>query len=158
MVGVFQASASPRGALLFVWFDFFISERLTFFVFGFVFVTRQAWQIRKDKLKEFKKVWVEDEDMPPPGVKVSAASRGPNFKVRGTQHNTCPEKQLREKRNHKRNQLKKMEAKWEAGGEWVDHRERGSLQAEVEELCFVFAFTYCVFVWFFCFTLCVSTV
>ena len=84
-----------------------------------IFVTRQAWQIRKDKVKAKKQAkdltWVKDEDMPPLGVKVSAASRDPAT-IRGIQHRTCPEKLMRQELHRKRNQLKKLEAKQAAQG------------------------------------------
>ena len=76
--------------------------------------------------------WKADEDMPPPGVKVSASSRDPKA-VHGIQHKTSHPKRLREALNQKRNQLRKMNLAWEAG-QYVSGHAWNALRYEIEEL------------------------
>ena len=52
--------------------------------------------------------WVDDEELPPVGVKVSASSRDPAT-VKGVRHKKCPAKMLRERLHNRRNHLRKME-------------------------------------------------
>ena len=95
----------------------------------------EAFQLHKQKLEPKKRAagtWVEDDDLPPVGVKVSASSRDPAT-VKGVQHKKCPAKVLREKFHHKRNQLKKMEEAWEQGKQ-VSHKAWSALKKEVEDL------------------------
>ena len=75
---------------------------------------------------------MEDQDLPPVGVKVSASSRDPAT-VKGVQHKKCPAKMLREKFHHKRNQLQKMEEAWEQG-QHVSYKAWFALKTEVEDL------------------------
>ena len=60
--------------------------------------------------------WVDDEKLPPVGVKVSASSRDPATAssrdpatVKGVRHKKCPAKMLRERLHNRRNHLRKME-------------------------------------------------
>ena len=95
----------------------------------------RAWQIRKDKLKAKKEAlstWVEDEDIPPVGIKSSASSRDP-ARIHGIQHTKAPTKKMREKLNHKRNQLKKMDQAWERH-KYVNFRAYRLLEQEIEKL------------------------
>ena len=61
---------------------------------------------------------MEDQDLPPVGVKVSASSRDPAT-VKGV--------------HHKRNQLQKMEEAWEQG-QHVSYKPWFALKTEVEDL------------------------
>ena len=95
----------------------------------------EAFQISKQKLEPKKRAagtWVEDSDLPPVGVKVSASSRDPDT-VKGIQHKKCPAKQLREQFHRKRNQLKKMYEAWDKG-EYVPINALHALKKEVEDL------------------------
>ena len=75
---------------------------------------------------------MEDQDLPPVGVKVSASSRDPAT-VKGVQHKKCPAKVLREKFHHKRNQLQKMDEAWKQG-QHVSYKAWFALKTEVEDL------------------------
>ena len=98
-------------------------------------VVCQAWQIRKDKLrvkKQAAQTWVEDDDLPPLGIKVSASSRDPAT-VKGVQHTKCPTKVMREQLRSKQNKLKKMDEAWEKG-EYVSVNAWKRLMHEIEDL------------------------
>ena len=95
-------------------------------------VAYEAFQIHEQTLEPKKRdagTWVDDEELPPVGVKVSASSRDPAT-VKGVQHKKCTAKQLREKFHHRRNQLKKMDEAWEQGQQisynrWYALKTRG---------------------------------
>ena len=76
--------------------------------------------------------WKADEDMPLPGAKVSASSRDPKT-VHGIRHKTSYAKRLREALHHKRNQMKKMNEKWELG-QWVSKHAWHAWWFEIEDL------------------------
>ena len=76
---------------------------------------------------------MEDQDLPPVGVKVSASSRDPAT-VKGVQHKKCPAKTLREKFHHKRNLFKKMQEAWEQGQYVGNYNAWFALKTEVEDL------------------------
>ena len=93
----------------------------------------EAFQIAKQELEPKKRAagtWVDDSDLPPVGVKVSASARGP---ATGVQHKKCPAKQWREQFHNKRNRLKKMDEAW-ANGDYVSNKAWRALKSEVEEL------------------------
>ena len=95
----------------------------------------EAFQIHKQKLEPEKRgagTWVEDEDIPPVGVKVSASSRDPAT-VKGVQHKKCPAKRLRERYHNKRNHLQKMDEAWEQG-QHVGVQACSALETEVQDL------------------------
>ena len=95
----------------------------------------EAFQIHKQKLEPKKReagTWVEDKDLPPLGVKVSASSRDPAT-VKGVQHKKCPAKVLREKFRNKRNQLEKMDRAY-GQGQYVNGRTWRALKTEVDNL------------------------
>ena len=74
-------------------------------------VAYEAFQNHKDELEPEKRgagTWVDDEDLPSVGVKVSASSRDPAT-VKGVRHKKCPAKMLRERLHNRRNHLRKME-------------------------------------------------
>ena len=83
--------------------------------------------------------WVDDEELPPVGVKVSASSRDPAT-VKGIRHQKCSAKRLREKYHHKRNQLVQMDKAWRKGkrawrkGKRVSWKAYRKLQTEVLNL------------------------
>ena len=76
--------------------------------------------------------WVDDEELPPVGVKVSASSRDPAT-VKGIRHQKCSAKRLREMYHHKRNQLVKMDRDWRKGKR-VSEKAYRKLQTEVLNL------------------------
>ena len=74
--------------------------------------------------------WVDDEDLPSVGVKVSASSRDPAT-VKGIRRKT-PAKRLREKYHNRRNLFWKMEKEWQQGR--VPAAAYWALQTEVQNL------------------------
>ena len=95
----------------------------------------EALQNHKRALEPQKRkagTWVDDEKLPPRGVKVSASSRDPAT-VKGIQHKKCSAKLLRELYHNKRNHLQKMDEAWKRR-EWVSLPAYWKLKAEVDKL------------------------
>ena len=82
--------------------------------------------------KEALQTWVEDEDLPPLGVKASASSRGPDT-IHGTRHTKVATKKMREKLNYMKNQVKKMDQAWERG-DWVSFEVYSRLKQDIEQM------------------------
>ena len=98
-------------------------------------VATGGFQDHKDELEPEKRgagTWVDDEDLPSVGVKVSASSRDPAT-VKGIRHQKCSAKRLREKYHNERNRLVKMDKDWRKG-KWVSKKAYRKLQTEVLNL------------------------
>ena len=82
--------------------------------------------------KEALQTWVEDEDLPPLGVKASASSRDPDL-VHGIKHKKIPTKKTREHLSSLKTKLQKMNEAHE-GGCWVNPRAYSRIKREFEQL------------------------